>query len=60
MSKHISGLELTREMIDIVKEKTGSGSLDARRALESHENNIDEAIEYLNEKLSKGIGPKIL
>lgn len=42
--------------IKILREKTGAGMLDCKKALEQNDNNIDKAVDYLREKgLSKAL-----
>lgn len=50
-------MEITREMIKSLREKTGAGMMDCKRALESTGGDMDAAIEYLRKK-GAAIGQK--
>lgn len=43
-------MEITAQMVKELRERTGVGPLDCKKALEKHEGNIEKAIEYLREK----------
>jgi elongation factor Ts len=43
-------MEITSEMIKQLRDKTGAGMMDCKRALESSGGNLDAAIEYLRKK----------
>ena len=43
-------MEITSAMIKALREKTGAGMMDCKRALESSGGNMDTAIEYLRKK----------
>jgi elongation factor Ts len=43
-------LEITTAMVKELREKTGAGVLDCRKALEAHEGDLEKAVAYLKEK----------
>jgi elongation factor Ts len=43
-------LEITTAMVKELREKTGAGVLDCRKALEAHEGDLEKALAYLKEK----------
>ena len=44
------GMEITAKMVKELRDMTGCGMLDSKKALEASNGNIDEAIEYLRKK----------
>lgn len=50
-------MDITSEMIKKLRERTGAGMMDCKRALESTSGNMDAAIEYLRKK-GAAIGQK--
>ena len=43
-------MEITSAMIKTLRDKTGAGMMDCKRALESSAGNMEAAIEYLRKK----------
>ena len=43
-------MEITAKMVKGLRERTGAGMLDCKKALEETQGNIDEAIDYLRKK----------
>ena len=43
-------MEITTAMVKELREKTGAGVLDCRKALEAHEGDLEKAVAYLKEK----------
>lgn len=43
-------MAITTEMIKALRQETGAGVLDCKKALEAHDGDFDQAVEYLREK----------
>ena len=43
-------MEITSELIKQLRDKTGAGMMDCKRALEASSGNVESAIEYLRKK----------